>query len=316
MKFHPAHIAKSSWPYLALLTAHLVWGVNFVAAKLTLTEIPAMSLAFSRFFIALLLLLPFLWVERKKIKVKLADLPLLFIAGSLTITLSITLFYAGISRTTATDASVLSLNVPILSVLIGWWILKEKVYIINLVGIVFALVGAILVIGLPSILVSGKPLSSERLVGDLLIVLGGLSWVAGAILTKKLLKEYSSLSLTAILFLVGTVSFSYPALREYLADPQWIYKVTYIGFTGLAYIVVASSIAAFFLYEWGLHKAGIIKANLFQYIEPLIATTLAVFILSEDISYSFIIGSILIGLGVYWGTIGKKFHHHHRAHRH
>lgn len=308
--------ARSSWPYLALLTAHLIWGVNFVTAKLTLTEVPPMSLAFLRFFIALILLLPFLWVERKKIKIKLSDLPLLFIAGSLTITFSIALFYEGISRTTATDASVLSLNVPILSVLVGWWLLKEKVYIINLVGIVFAVVGALLVIGLPSILVSGKPLSPERLVGDILIVMGGLSWVAGAILTKRLLKHYSTLTLTAILFFVGTVSFLIPAVKEYLSNPTWINQVTYIGFTGLAYIIVASSISAFFLYEWGLHKAGIIKANLFQYLEPLIATTLAVFILSERISYSFIIGSILISLGVYWGTIAKNFHHHHRAHRH
>lgn len=321
MRLHPFHILKATWPYLAILTAHLVWGVNFIAAKLTLMEVPTMSLAFLRFFLALLLLIPFILIERKKhliknkeLKIDINDLPKLFLAGTLTITLAIALFYEGLIRTTAVDASILSLNVPILSVLIGWWFLKEKVYTVNVLGITLGLIGAILVIGLPSLLI-GRSFTDEKILGDILIALSGLSFVTGALISKSLLKKYSSLTLTTIYFAVGAITFLIPALKDYLNNPYWFYQMSFVGVVGLTYIVIASSIAAFFLFEWGLSKLGIIKADLIQYIEPLIATTLAVFILSEQIHYSFIVGAILIGLGVYWGTLGKDNHKHSKAHR-
>ena len=53
-------------PYLALLAAHLIWAVNFVVAKVTLQEMPSMSLAFLRFFFAVILIAPFFFNSQQK----------------------------------------------------------------------------------------------------------------------------------------------------------------------------------------------------------------------------------------------------------
>lgn len=274
-----------------------------------------MGLSFLRFFIALILISPFLWTERKKIHVDRADLPLIIVVGSLLITFTIAFFYQGLLRTSTIDASVLTMSVPILSVILGWWFLREKVFVMNLVGIGAGLIGAILILGLPS-LIAGGSFSAQKILGDILILLSSLSFVVGAVLSKRLLKKYSTLTLTGMIFLVGMVSFAVPALDEYLKNPGWVSELSLVGLLGLGYISLASSVIAFFLFEWGLNKLGVIKADLFQYIEPLIATTLGVLILQERLQYSMIIGGILIGLGVYWGTIGKSHHSHHKAHRH
>jgi len=55
-----SQILSKPLPYIALIIAHLIWGANFVVAKVTLEEFPPMSLAFLRFSIASLLLIPFL----------------------------------------------------------------------------------------------------------------------------------------------------------------------------------------------------------------------------------------------------------------
>lgn len=308
-----SQIFKKPIPYLALLLAHIIWGINFIVAKVTLQEIPPMSLALLRFAFASLLLAPFFLSETKKVKIDKIDLPKLIAIGILIITLNIAFFFEGIKRTTAIDASILTLIIPSLSVLFGWWFLKEKIYLLNLVGIVLGLLGAIIILGLPQIFTGD--LSSSALTGNLLIILAGISWVIGAIFSKKMLKKYSALVVTAISFLVGTVTMLIPALFEYLKNPGWVNQISILGILGVTFMVLLSSISAYFLFEWGLAKTSVTIADLFQYIEPIIATILAVMILGETISKQFIIGAVCIAIGAYLGTLSKEIHHRHKAHR-
>lgn len=313
-KYVVSKIFKSPIPYLALILAHLIWGANFVVAKVTLQEFPTHTLAFLRFALASLLLAPFFLAETKKVKIKKEHLPKLIAIGIFIITFNITFFFAGIQRTTAINASILTLIIPILSVILGWAILKEKVYVINLLGIGLGLLGALIVIGLPQIILGD--FSPEALLGNILMILASISWVVGAAISRQMLKIYPSLIITAVAFMVGVITFFLPAVREYILDPGWPERITMLGFLGLFYMTALSSISAYFLFEWALSKTSLIVADLFQYIEPFIAAGLAILILSERISFSFIIGAVLIALGVYWGTFAKEVHHrHHRTHR-
>ena len=273
-----------------------------------------MSLAFLRFALASLLLAPFFFAETKKVKIDKKDLPKLIAIGILIIALNITFFFEGIKRTTAIDASFLTLIIPMLSVLLGWWFLKEKIFLVNLFGIALGFLGALVIIGLPQ-LITGN-VSLQILTGNILIIMASVSWVMGAFLSKEILSKYSYLVVTAVAFLVGTVTMFIPATIEYIQNPGWINQITILGLLGLVYMTLLSSISAYFLFEWGLSKTTIIVANLFQYIEPFIATALAVTLLGEKISTPFLIGGVLIAVGVYLGTLAKEAHHRHfKAHR-
>lgn len=282
-------------------------------AKITLQEFPPMSLAFLRFAIASLLLAPFFLTETNKVKIDKADLPKLIAIGVFIITLNISLFFEGIKRTTAIDASILTLVIPMISVLLGWWLLKEKVNLFNLFGVALGFAGAIIVIGLPQLINGGTPFLV--LLGNSLIILASVAWVVGTIISKSILNKYSSLTVTGVAFLVGTISFFIPAAIEYIQNPGWINQISLLGILGLAYMTLLSSISAYFLFEWGLSKTSVIAADLFQYIEPFAATILAIAILSEKISTSFLVGASLIVVGVYLGTLANKDRHHHKAHR-
>lgn len=304
-----------SWPYTAIVGAHVIWGVNFLVAKLTLQEFPLMSLAFLRFAIAFLLLLPFLFLQKNSLKVSPKDLPWLFLVGVLMVTLNIAFFYTGLERTDITSASVLTMAIPVFSVIFGWIVLREKIYLFNLMGILFGLAGSVVVIGLPSVLLGVQQMPAQAIIGNILILFASLVWVVGAIISKRTLQKYSTLTITAFMFLTGALTFLIPASIEYFQHPEWPSRVTYFGFFGLAYISIASSISAYFLFEWGLKKLGVVKADLFQYLEPLIAATLGILILQEPLQASFIIGGALILGGVYWSTLARDFHKHHKAHR-
>lgn len=309
-----SQLIRKPLPYIALLIAHLIWGINFVVAKLTLEEIPPSSLAFLRFAIASLFLAPFFIAESKKVSIKKEDLPALIAAGVFIITLNIIFFFEGIVRTTAINASVITLVIPMISVLAGWWFLKEKVFLINLAGIFIGLMGALIIIGIPELILGEQSLTT--LFGNFLILLASVSFVVGSIFSRQMLKKYPSLTVTAIAFMVGTVTFFIPALKEYLLDATWPTRVGMIGIFGIFYMALLSSISAYLLFEWGLAKTNVSQAQLFQYIEPFIAAFFAVLILSEQITVSFIVGAVLIGAGVFLGTLAKEAHHKtHKFHR-
>lgn len=273
-----------------------------------------MSLALLRFAFASLFLAPFFFAQTKRVKIDKKDLPSLVAIGVFIITLNIAFFFEGIKRTTAIDASVLTLIIPILSVLLGWGYFKEKIYLVNLLGIFLSLIGALIIIGIPQLFTG--TLSTNMLLGNILIVLASISWVAGAAISKKMLRKYPSLTVTAVAFMVGTVAMLIPAGLEYVNNPSWPGQITILGIFGLTFMTLLSSISAYFLFEWGLSKTGISAADLFQYIEPFVASFLAVIILEERISTSFLLGAVLIAVGVFLGTLAKEAHHrHHKAHR-
>jgi len=301
-------------PYLALLIAHIIWGINTVVAKITLQEFPPMSLAFLRFTLATIFLIPFFLAETKKVKINSKDIPKLTLIGILIITLNIAFFFEGLTKTSVVSASVLTLTVPIFSVLLGWLFLKEKIYTANLAGILFGFLGALVILNIPLLFLG--TFSPEEATGNLLIVLASLVWVIGSIVSRQMLQKYPSMIVTSFAFLVGVVTFLLPAAKEYLTNPLWIQKVTMLGVFGLFYMTLLSSISAYFLFEWGLAKTSVSQANLFNYIMPFISIALAVIILNEKITTPLIFGSILIFAGVYLGTLAKEAHHKiHKFHR-
>ena len=301
-------------PYIALILAHIIWGIHFAVAKLTLQEFPPFSLAFLRFAFASILLLPFFIAHKQSLKIKKEHFPKLIASGIFIITLNIAFFFTGIERTSASQGSVLTLIIPILSVLLGWSFLKEKIYLPNLFGIALGLLGTLVILGIPNLFLGD--FSSTNFIGNILILLASVSFVIGAVFSREMLKIYPSLTVTFIAFLVGTITFLPPAINEYLQNPGWTENVTLLGFLGLTYIVILSSICAYFLFEWGLAKTSLISADLFQYIEPFFATIVAVLFLGEIITGEFIIGAGLIAVGVYLGTFAKEIHHRHKTHRH
>jgi len=303
------------WPYLAIITAHLIWGGNLIAVKITLQEIPVITLAFLRFSLAFLLLLPFLILQKKFIKFSLSDLPWLVTSGIFMVTLHIAFFFTGLKYTSVTAASILFLIIPILSVIIGWRFFKEKIYLVNLTGIILGLIGAVLVIGMPFAILGVSTWSSSALIGNALIVLSSISWVIGIVISKRIRHKYSSLNITALIFLTGILTFFIPTLLEYWQNPSWVTNVSYLALFGLFYMAAASSVTAYFLFELGLLKLGVIKTDYFRYIEPVIAIPLAILLLGEGIRFSFIIGGILIGLGIYWATLGQPQHRQIKAHK-
>lgn len=280
-----------SLPILAVVVANIIWGTASPIFKWSLENIPLYTLAYLRFSIATLLILPF---ALKKLKIEKEDWPTMIFVAISGITLNILFFFWGLKKTTAIEASLIIVTAPLLTVIFSAIFLKEKLNRNIFLGIGVALAGFLITMT-ESIL---NHQSNGSLLGNFFIFIATLAFVVEVILTKKISRKYSALTITFWSFLIGTITF----LPFFISDaikPDWLSNLNINGIVGIIFGAVFSSTIAYYLYNWGIEKAHINKIAVLDYINPIASIAIAVPLLGEKISPFIIIGSIFIFIGIY-----------------
>jgi drug/metabolite transporter (DMT)-like permease len=277
-------------PYLYLFIATLIWGATIPIMKYALDFFPVFVLAFIRFGAATLLLLPFVW---KHLKIQKQHLPLFLLTGFLGIFIHISLFFFGLKHTTALNTGVLISTSPLFMMMAASFFLKEKITKKMAIGGVIGFMG-ILVIMLKD-LTSGLQFSP---LGDIMIIASTLTLVSAEIINKKLFKFYSPLVVTFFMFLIGSLAFAPFALHFFITDMAQVTQIPTSALLSVLYGIVFSSFLAYVLWQKGLSLVPASRAGFFVYMDPIITSTLAVFLLDERITLPFIFGTVLIFLGI------------------
>lgn len=301
-------LSRSTLPFTLLVVSALIWGVSTPITKALLTEIPPFSLAFLRFLLASVVM-SVIWFRYSDAHtpIRRDDLGKLVGTGLLAITANIGLGFVGITYTTALDSITFAAMTPIAIALASAVFLGEKLTRLNVIGQVLAFFGAMMVISSPT-----GPVVNRSL-GDVLLILSGLCWVASVIWTKELFQRYHSLTITSTLFLVGTVTFAPLALGEYLRNPGWVSAVNLWGWAGVLFLAVFTSVIAYLAYEWGLEHSSASYAAVIEDWQLLVGAVTASLLLGELLSGGFVLGSSFILIGIVLAT--RPSHHLRKAHR-
>lgn len=287
---------------IALAFASIIWGATAPVMKLTLTAVPVFTLAFLRFGTASILLLPFVF---RKLTIKEKDWPLLIAASVCGVTLNISFFFLGLKLTTALNAGVIIASTPILTMFFAHLLLKEKITQNLVIGGVLGFGGIGIIIG-RDFFENGLSLSP---LGDFLILLALLAFVLYEVFSKKLSKKYSSFVITFYSFAIGAIIFFPAAISEFQQNPLWMTNFPLPAFLGLVYGAVFSSFAAYSLWQWGLAKISVSRVGFFFYLDPVVATIVAVILLSEKITPAFVAGAVFIFLGLFLAEGRLPYHH-------
>lgn len=294
--------------YAALLTTTVIWGFAPPIIKYTLNFVTPTVFLFYRFlFVSLILVIP-LFFRFKSLEPQTLNLAKYLVLGFLGTPLTLMFLFDGIQRTTAIDASVISIISPILVVLGGAFFLKEKVTETERVGIVLTLLGTIITI-LQPLFETGLSFS-QNLWGNTLVLFGTVTWASFTLLTKKEdQKKLDPLVLTASSFLLGTLVifplflFERLSLNDYLKSvfipTQSIFFIKPQAIFGILYMSILGSVVAYFTYIYGLTKIEASEATIFTYLQPLFAVPAAAIFLDEKITFPFLLGAFLIILGVF-----------------
>lgn len=283
--------SKEKLPLLAIAFACIIWGAGSPIFKWSLTNIPTFTLAFLRFFLAALLLFPFVY---KKITIEKSDFLKFVIVALFGININIIFFFKGLEKTSALSTSIIIALEPIFILLASLIFLKEKFNKNILLGILISFIGFIIII-IKTILNEDK---SSSLLGDLFIIIAVISYAIQTIYTKKLSIKYPAETITFWSFLIGSFLFL-PFLISDALQPNWLKGLTYQGIIGIVYGALGSSAIAYFLYNWGIKYAVVSKTAVLNYLNTISGVIFALLLLQEKLTLSFIFGSLLIFVGVY-----------------
>lgn len=284
--------------YLSLLITVAIWGVAAPVIKFTLGEFPPVLFLFYRFVISAAAALVMALAFGFKLPTNRKVLLLTLLYGFLTSTISLGLVFLGFERTTAVNASLISAIGPILVTIAGVLFLREHVTRREKIGIGIAVGGTTLTMLEP--LLQGA--DGSTLTGNMLVFASLLVAVVTTVIAKVLLRDHvEAATATGISFFIGFLTFIPITLLSY--DPNevigQIKQASLPYHLGVWYMALLSGNLAYFLWHKAQKTIEIGEAALFGYLGPIFAIPLAVLWLKEVINTTFVIGTVIIAIGVF-----------------
>ncbi|AWK85472.1 DMT family transporter [Azospirillum thermophilum] len=264
--------------------------------------VPPVGMAFWRWLLAFLIVLPFalagLKTHRHAILGQWRRFLLLGVLGQ---GISGAVVYMGLERTSATNASLIYAMSPVMILIIAALWLREQVGARQLAGIGLAIVGV------AAILTRGELealLALRFNVGDLLILAGATSWAVYTILLRgsrtplPVVTAFAANALAGVLVLAPFYVWETLAVRPVPAT-----ATTLLSILGVA---LFASVLAFVAYQKTIAMMGPARAGTALYVSPLWTALAATVLLGEQLQAFHLLGALLILPGVAMATWPQK----------
>ncbi len=205
------------------------------------------------------------------------------------------LFFKGLSLTTATNTSLLAVMIPVFAIIVSVIIKNDTISWQKIVGIIVAAGGVIYLID-----PTNASFSSATTQGDILIILNSLSYATYVAISKKLITHYGALKSIAWVFLFASVV-NVPVGLFSLQSVE-LSNVGFAAWAALAAVVIFPTILAYYWNTWALARVEPSVVAVYIYLQPLIGTFLAIFVLGEAWKPRIFVAMILIFAGVFLVT--------------
>ena len=289
------YLNKRSIAHTALIFTNIFFAINLSAVKhLTNNNlVQAFGLNVVRVGVSVLLFWCLYLLKPVNIKIDKPDRMRLFLCALAGIAINQLFFIKGLSLTYPIHAALLLLITPILIVIIAAWILKERLGILKITGLVLGISGALVLV-----LAKDRPGNGDNvLLGDLFIIINAISYTIYFILVKPLMLKYNAVVVLRWVFTIGLFLVLPFGWTEFTQIPWERY--TAIDLTSMGLIVITGTFVAYLFNLYGIKILGPSIAGFYIYTQPVFAVLIAMLFLHEHLALYKIIAALLIFSGVY-----------------
>jgi drug/metabolite transporter (DMT)-like permease len=285
--------------HLVLLLVALIFGINHVWAKDVFTEIPPYAVAaFRVIFGAIVLIIVQRTVSGEKLENK-RDLLWLAVYSLFGVIINQVCYLKGLSMTTSANTSILIVTIPVFTTAIAIALRKEYGSLKKWIGIGLAAGGVLALHGLDSF-----DASRDKMIGNLLVVINSFSYATYLVISKGLLKKYSSITVAMWIYIFGFIGVAPLGAGEIAALDFG--AISMKAWLPLIYVLIFSTVVVYFLNLWALRRAESSTVAVYIYLQPVIATGLAAYLGRESITMAHGVSAGLIFAGVYLTTISAN----------
>ena len=268
---------------------------NLIVARGGVEYVPPISLAFWRWAVVFLLLLPFTYKSLKKnFKFIKQEYKKIFFIGSMGCGVCGAFPFLAGQTTTVTNMGIIYSSSPIFIILISSIFFKEKINFLKIVGLISCLVGvfAIIIKGDLSLLISLK-----FTIGDLWMLASAIGWALYSIYLFYWKTELELFQRFTLIALFGAIS-----LFPFYIGEEILFKNTlfnYDFFIWVIFAAVSPGIIAFSLYTLTQKQLGASLTGFTLYIFTVYAAIYGYFLFDEKLENYHYFGTTLVFFGVY-----------------
>jgi len=283
---------------MALLAVQVVYALNYSIAKGFMpTFIRPLALVFARVIGAgILFWILSLFVKTQAIDKK--DMQRIALLALFGVVINQVFFLYGLSITTPINSSIIMISNPIIVFIFTLFLLKERITVVKLSGLLLAIVGAVLILRYRG----NFEVGSDTIAGDLMTLINSASWAIFVVMVKPIMVKYNTVTAMRWLFLFGSIYMLPIGLVETL-------HVNWQGFTSHAvfailFVVVGTTFLAYFLNVYGLRELSPSTVSAYIYLQPFLASLFAVLMGEDQLTPTKLFSGFLIILGLY--LVNKK----------
>ena len=287
---------RSLFTPLAAFCAALAWSGAWITGKLAVASAPPLEISAARFVIAAAVLAAIAVATR--IDLGRGNLWPVVLAGVFGYFAYNAFVFVGLTMAPASDgALIVPTLIPVLTALAASFV-GERLTATKLIGFALASIGAALVIVAGQ---TGDEISSRRLVGDVLMLLGAMCWAIYTVLGTIALRTRSPLAIVTIAAPIGAVLLLPLGFFEggYADVAGWTIGV----WLNVLYLALAVSVASFILFYWVVRRVGAGVAAMSSYFVPVLTLVMAVVFLGDRPQPLQLVGGVVILAGVRLATL-------------
>jgi drug/metabolite transporter (DMT)-like permease len=287
-------------PFLVMLVAPLFFSSNLIFGRLVIPEVAPFTLAFLRWTLAAIALLPWVFASRGAARsYLLANKGHWLLLGFLGMWICGGIVYLALRYTSATNGTLIYTTSPLIILIFERLLYGRRIAWREFAGIAIGFTGVAIIVLRGSMAV----LTSMKFnIGDLMFVASAVSWALYSVLLRaRPVEGLDNLALFGLIAGAGSLLLAPVALGEFLLDAPM--PVTSQAWMGIGGIVAFASLLAFSGFQYGVARLGAATAGVFMYLLPPYGVGLAVFVLGEPFRLYHALGIATVLTGLVMATL-------------
>jgi drug/metabolite transporter (DMT)-like permease len=219
------------------------------------------------------------------------DIGRMFLLGLLNVPLNQLLFLHGIKYTTPANSALLYAMTPAIVFLFTAMLHSERPSLKKGFGIAIAFAGVSIIM-----FERGAELRPEHTTGNILIFIAVMAWSLFTMLGRPLVLKYGAVYVTAVNMIIGTILYLPFGLLS--SSAAGISAMTTVSWSEVAYLALISSVLNYVLWYVALGKLEATRVAVFQNLQPIITTVMAIYLGRMVLTGQFLGGGLLALAGV------------------
>ncbi len=279
-------------PYAALVLSMIFWALSFVWFKVANVDYNPITIVFIRLCIAILFLTGFIWITGRFTPIQKGDRKYFFLLALFEPFLYFLGESFGLTYVSSTVGSVIISTIPVFAVIFAWVIHRERLKLINYLGVILSFIGVLIFITNKS----GNIVMNPK--GLALMFLAVVSAVGYNMVLRRLAYDYDPVIIVNTQNIIGAILFLPLFLVLDLKDLLATGIVTK-SFGSIIFLAIFASCGAFVLYAYSVRFVGIARANIFSNLIPVFTAIFAFFIVGDRLTVRNGIGMAIVIAGLF-----------------